>query len=108
MPCRSALQGRKERTMTEEGLCVGCGCECLDTIECRCGRQEMIACEDCRNSDINLVCGVCRDRAQRVVPLNSYPCRDFQEDQAGVERELGEGLPVNASVGALKRPYRAS
>ena len=93
--------------MSEEGLCVGCGCECLDTIECRCGRQEVIACEACLDSDVSLVCGDCRDRPIRVVPLISYPCRDFQEDEAGMERDLGERLPVNASVGALKRPYRA-
>lgn len=93
--------------MSEEGICVGCGCECLDTVECRCGREEIDACEACRESNITLVCGTCRDRAQRVVPLSSYPCRDFQEDGAGVDQDLGECLPVNASVGASRRPYRA-
>lgn len=93
--------------MTEEGLCVGCGRECLDMIECRCGRQEVYACEDCRETDITLVCGVCRDRAQRVVPVSSYPCRDFQDDEAGVDRDMGGRLPVTAPVGAWGRPYRA-
>ena len=92
--------------MTEEGVCVGCGCECLDTIECSCGRQEIYACEDCRDSGIPLVCGVCRDRAGRVVPLSSYPCRDFQDEAAPV-RDMGGRLPVTAPVGAWGRPYRA-
>ena len=93
--------------MSEEGICVGCGCECLDTVECRCGREEIDACEACRESNITLVCGTCRDRAQRVVPLSSYPCRDFQEDEVGVERDLGGGLPATAPVGAWGAPYRA-
>ena len=49
--------------MMEEGFCVGCGCSCLETIECNC-TQEIYACEECRESDINLVCGNCRDRTQ--------------------------------------------
>ena len=84
----------------EEGICVGCGCDCLDIVECRCGRQEMIACEECRNSGINLVCGPCRDRAMRVVPIGSYACRDFMEDEAGWHRDLGGRLPANASASA--------
>ena len=91
----------------EEGICVGCGCDCLDTIECSCGRQEMNACEACLESDITLVCGDCRDRAGRVVPLSSYPCRDFQEDEAGPGQDLGGRLPVRAPVRASKRSYRA-
>ena len=30
-----------------ESICVGCGCECLDVVECSCGRQEVYACQDC-------------------------------------------------------------
>ena len=93
--------------MMEEGICVGCGGDCLDTIECSCGRQEVNACEECRESDITLVCGVCRDRAERVVPLSSYPCRDFQDDEAEPVRDLGGRLPVTAPVGAWGPPYRA-
>ena len=88
--------------MMEEGLCVGCGC----VIECNC-TQEIYACEECRESDINLVCGVCRDRAQRVVPVSSYPCRDFVDNEAGVGRDLGGRLRVRAPVGAWGPPYRA-
>ena len=84
----------------EEGVCSGCGREGLEKVECGCGRQELIACKACLNSGINLVCGVCRDRALRVLPLASYACRDFVQDEAGMEREQGERLPVNASVGA--------
>ena len=73
-----------------ESICVGCGCDCLDVVECGCGRQEMNACEACLESDITLVCGDCRDRAGRVVPVGSYACRDFMEDEAGAERDLGE------------------
>ena len=91
----------------EEAVCVGCGCDCLDTIECNC-TQEIYACEECLDSDITLVCGNCRDRAQRVVPLSSYPCRDFQEDEAGPDRDMGGRMPVRASVGAWGPPYRAS
>lgn len=92
--------------MIEEGICVGCGDECLDTIECNC-TQEIYACEECRDSDITLVCGVCRDRAQRVVPLSSYACRDFQDDEAGADRDMGGRLPATAPVGAWGPPYRA-
>ena len=74
----------------EEAVCVGCGCDCLDIIECNC-TEEMYACEECLDSDITLVCGKCRDRAQRVVPLSSYPCRGFQEDEAGPDRDMGGG-----------------
>ena len=90
-----------------ESICVGCGCDCLDVVECGCGRQEMNACEACLESDITLVCGDCRDRAGRVVPVGSYACRDFMEDEAGAERDLGRRLPVNGSAGASKRSYRA-
>ena len=84
----------------EEGVCSGCGREGLEKVECGCGRKELIACKACLNSGINLVCGVCRDRALRVLPLASYACRDFVQDGAGVERDQGERLPVKASVGA--------
>ena len=90
-----------------ESICVGCGCDCLDVIECSCGRQEVCACQDCLDSDITLVCGACRDRAVRVVPVGSYPCRDFQEDEAGADRDLGGRLPVTAAVGVWGPPYRA-
>jgi len=86
--------------MREEGICAGCGGGCLGMFECSCGRKEVYACQDCLDSDMNLVCGVCRDRALRVLPLASYACRDFVQDEAGMEREQGERLPVNASVGA--------
>ena len=81
--------------MNEDGLCIGCGRECLDIIECRCGRRELCACEECRESGINLVCGVCRDRAERVVLSGSHPCRD-----CGAEGDPGGRLPVTAPVGA--------
>ena len=90
-----------------ESICVGCGRDCLDVIECSCGRQEFYACQDCLDSDMTLVCGVCRDRASRAVPLSSYPCRDFQHDEAGADRDLGGRLPVTAAVGAWGPPYRA-
>ena len=91
----------------DEGICVGCGCDCLDVIECGCGRQEVYACEDCLDSDMTLVCGVCRDRAQRVVPLSSYPCGGFQDDEAVPARDMGGAIPVTAAVGAWGPPYRA-
>ena len=90
--------------MSEEGFCIGCGRECLDTIECGCGRREIGACEECRESDINLVCGTCRDRAVRAVPVGSYPCRSFAFDEAGMERDPGGRLPVSAAVGAWGPP----
>ena len=93
--------------MMEEGICVGCGCDCLDVIECSCGRQEVYACQDCLDSDMTLVCGVCRDRAQRVVPLSSYPCGGFQDDEAVPARGMGGAIPVTAAVGAWGPPYRA-
>ena len=93
--------------MMDEGICVGCGCDCLDVIECSCGRQEVYACQDCLDSDTALVCGVCRDRASRAVPLSSYPCSGFQDDEAGADRDLGGRLPVTAAVGAWGPPYRA-
>ena len=93
--------------MMEEGICVGCGGDCLDVIECSCGRREVYACEACLDSDITLVCGVCRDRAQRVVPVGSYPCSGFQDDEAGADRDLGGRLPVTAEGGAWGPPYRA-
>ena len=91
--------------MMEEGLCVGCGGDCLGIVECSCGRQEVNACEECRKSDINLVCGDCRDRAVGAVTLVSYPCSDF--DEAAPVRDLGGRLPVTAVVGAWGPPYRA-
>ena len=94
--------------MMEEGICVGCGGECLDVIECSCGRQEVYACRDCLDSDITLVCGVCRDRAGRVVSLSSYPCSDFQEGEAAPVRDMGGRLPVTAPVGAWGPPCRAA
>jgi len=84
----------------EEGVCVGCGINCTGKVECGCGRKELIACKACLNSGINLVCGVCRDRAQRVLPLASHACRDFVQDEAGVGGNQGKGLPVCAPVGA--------
>jgi hypothetical protein len=93
--------------MMEEGIHVGCGGECLDVVECNCGRREVNACEACLKSDIALVCGACRDREQRVVPLSSYPCRDFQEAEAGPGRDLEGRLPVTAPVGAWGPAYRA-
>ena len=83
-----------------ESICVGCGCECLDVIECSCGRQEVYACQDCLDSDMTLVCGVCRDRASRAVSLSSYPCSDFQEGEAAAVRDIGGLMPVTAAVGA--------
>ena len=83
-----------------ESICVGCGCECLDVVECSCGRQEVYACQDCLDSDTTLVCGVCRDRASRAVSLSSYPCGDFQEGEAAAVRDIGGLMPVTAAVGA--------
>ena len=89
--------------MSEEGICVGCGCDCLGTVECNC-TQEIGACEECRESDMNLVCGTCRDRAVRVVPVGGFPCRGFMEDEAGMERDLGGRLPVTVPVGTWGPP----
>ena len=83
-----------------ESICVGCGCECLDVIECSCGRQEVYACQDCLDSGMTLVCGVCRDRASRAVSLSSYPCSDFQEGEAAAVLGVGGAMPVAAAVGA--------
>ena len=86
--------------MLEEGICVGCGSDCLDCVECSCGRQEVYACQDCLDSDITLVCGVCRDRPSRAVAVISYPCCDFQNDGGAPVRVMGGALPVTAAVGA--------
>lgn len=80
--------------MMEEGFCVGCGGECLECIECSCGRQEFYACRDCVDSDITLVCGGCRDWAGRVDTPGPYPCRDFQNDEDAPVRVMGGRLPV--------------
>ena len=93
--------------MMDEGICVGCGGECLDVMECSCGRQEVYACQDCLDSDMTLVCGVCRDRASQVVPLSLYPCGGFQDDEAAAARGMGGVLPVTAAVGAWGVSYRA-
>ena len=92
----------------EEGICIGCGGDCLDIIECSCGRKEVYACQACLDSDMTLVCGVCRDRAARVVPAGAFSCRDFQEDEAGGDRDPGELLPAAAAVGAQDVPCRAA
>ena len=84
--------------MFEESICVGCGRECLGSIECRCGRQEVIACEECRNSGVTLVCGNCRNRAVRKVPVGLHPCRGFMRDEAGVDWSLQGHMAVNGSV----------
>ena len=86
--------------MLEEGICVGCGDDCLESIECSCGGQEVYACQDCLNSDISLVCGVCRDWAGRGDTLSPYSCRDFQEGEAAPGRVTGGLLPANASASA--------
>ena len=85
--------------MTEEGICVGCGSECLESIECGCGREEVYACQDCMDSDMTLVCGVCRDRAGRLETLGPYACRDFQDDEAVPGRVVGGRLPMPEPVG---------
>lgn len=86
--------------MNVEGVCAGCGRDCLGTVECSCGRQEMIACEDCLESDVTLVCGNCRDGAARVVPVGSHPCLHVLLDEAGGERNPSGGSPVEAPVAA--------
>lgn len=65
-----------------DGICVGCGLQTLNQVECLC-TQEVNACEACCKSDVPLRCGTCRDWEQRVVPVASYPCRDFQEGRLG-------------------------
>ena len=94
--------------MMEDGKCIGCGGDCLDIIECSCGRREVYACQDCLESGMTLVCGGCRDRAARVVPVGALSCRDFKEDEAGGDRGLQGRLPVAAPVGAWAPPYRAA
>ena len=84
--------------MNEDGLCVGCGRECLNTVECRCGRQEMIACEECQNSGVTLVCSNCRNRAVRKVPVGLHPCGGFLKGEAGVDRDLQGHMAVRGSV----------
>ena len=64
------------------GLCTSCGLETLNQVECLCTRK-VTACEACFKSDVPLRCGICRGRDMRVVPVASYPCRDFQEDRLG-------------------------
>ena len=86
--------------MMEEGLCVGCGRESLDVIECACGREEISACEECRNSGVTLVSGNCRDRAVRVVPVGSYLCRDFMDDEAGTDGDPAGRMRLRAAAGA--------
>lgn len=93
--------------MNEEGLCAGCGRDCLDIVECGCGREEIRACEECRETDIDLVCGGCRDRAVRAVLVGAYPCLDFVDDEAGAGRDPWGRLPVRAPIGAWGAPYRA-
>ena len=92
--------------MMEEGKCVGCDGDCLAIVECSCGGQEVYACQECLESDTNLVCGDCRDRAVRVNALISYPCSDF--DEAAPVLETGGRLPVTAAFGAWGPPYRAA
>ena len=84
--------------MNEDGLCVGCGRECLGSIECRCGREEVNACEECRNSGVTLVCGNCRNRAVRVVPVGLHPCRGFMKGEARLDPDLQGHMAVNGSV----------
>jgi len=86
--------------MNVEGVCAGCGRDCLGTVECSCGRREMIACEDCLESDVTLVCGKCRHRAARAVAVGLHPCLAVVLDEAGEERDLRGGLPVKAPVAA--------
>ena len=84
----------------EEGWCAGCGGDCLGIVECSCGRREVNACQDCVDSGMNLVCGGCRDRARRVIPVGCHPCREGGGD--------GDWLPVALPVGLHNVPYRAA
>ncbi|MDE0205198.1 MAG: hypothetical protein OXP66_04140 [Candidatus Tectomicrobia bacterium] len=84
--------------MMEEGMCVGCGGDCLGILECSCGCQEVNACQDCVDSGTNLVCGDCRDRAVGADTLIPYPCGGF--DEAAPVRGTVARLPVAAAVGA--------
>ena len=70
-----------------EGLCVGCGLETLNSVECLCTR-DFLACEACCESEVFLSCGVCREWERRVVPVGSYPCREFSEERLGTALEL--------------------
>ena len=80
--------------MMQEGLCVGCGGDCLGIVECSCGRQEVSACQDCVDSGMNLVCGGCRDRTQRAVPAGFHLCRNV-----GGDGDSGGCLPAAVPVG---------
>ena len=66
--------------MTEEGICAGCGGDCLGSVECSCGRREVDACQDCVDCGVTLVCRGCQDRSARAVPGGPYPCPDFGAD----------------------------
>ena len=91
----------------EDGLCLVCGLETLDTIGCNC-TQEIYVCETCSEaSEVGLRCDSCREWEQRCVPLSAYSCRDFREDEAGVGMAKGGRLPATAPVGAWGPPYRA-
>ena len=87
----------------EEGLCVGCGGDCLGIVECSCGRREVTACQDCVDSGMNLVCGGCRDRARRTIPSGSYSCRE-----GGGDGDFGGCLPVAVPVAVQNGAYRAA
>ena len=91
--------------MMTEAVCVGCGGDCLGIVECSCGRREVYACQDCVDSGMNLVCGVCRDRAVRVVAVGWSACRNVVE--AGAGRNPGGRFPVTAAVAARGALCRA-